>query len=94
MRGRAPEFHHRDFYYVPNSANLSLMSVFGDSAARNSFLASHDTNDTFGFSTMLLVEDATRNLVVWWSKTDRIPLDVLYSAFAGSAEEELRQCGQ
>lgn len=70
------------------------MSVFGNSAARDNFLTSHDTNDTFGFSTMFLVSDAAGVLVLWWSKTDRIPLQVLYSAFAGSAEEELRRCGQ
>ncbi|KAE9394075.1 hypothetical protein BT96DRAFT_943486 [Gymnopus androsaceus JB14] len=92
-KGSAPEYHHRDLYYVKNSARFAPTALYSPTTVREAFIASHNTLKTFGFATVIQVQTQDGELLVWWSKTDTIPFAALLGILDGNAEDELARCG-
>ncbi|KAE9384483.1 hypothetical protein BT96DRAFT_1008037 [Gymnopus androsaceus JB14] len=90
-----PEYHHRDFYYIPNSATIGSDFLYqSTNRIRQEHIASHSTESEFGFAMIVRVLDHAGNLLVWWSKVDTIPIAALFGILAANTEEELRGCGR
>lgn len=93
LKGTAPDYHHRDFYYVKKSAAVTPTTQYKPIAVRNASVASHDSLTTFGFATVIRVLAQDGELLVWWSKIDKINFMALLGNLQGDPEDELAQCG-